>query len=388
MKRLLIIDDEKLYHKMVIHAVQSMDLEVETADDGETGLAAAKRNPPDVIICDVKMPRLSGNEVIQRLRRDPRFAQVPVLILTAKSELSDKLEAFEYGADDYMSKPFEPTELVARLTVLLRRSEEIKSLQSQNKARAEKKARVIAVHSLRGGVGCSSTVVNLGIVLASKRRSTLIMDLVFTSGQIALMLSGSIKRTWANISQIDPQELDWEALESIVCHHESGVHWITAPTFPSEAELIPVELFSAAFKLLRSHFNYIIADLPHDFTSLTLEVLDAADQIVVLLAPELASVRAGMAAFDTYVRLGYPPEKIRLTSNRTFAQRGIPQKKIEAVLKHPIELVLPFAPELFIEAINTGQPIVFSRPKEKISQVFRYLAARVTSENPAQTNKG
>ena len=291
MKRLLIIDDEKLYQKMVAHAVQSLGFEIETADNGEAGVTAALRNPPDLITCDVMMPNINGYQVVQRLRRDPRFAHIPILILTAQSELSDKLAAFEAGVDDHMTKPFEPTELVARLTVLLRRSENIRALQSQVKPLTEAKASVIAIHSLRGGVGCSSMAVNLSVALALKRQPTLVMDLVIIAGQIALMLNGSLKRTWADVAQIKPQELDWDILQSIVGHHDSGVHWLAAPTYPSDADLVTAELFSEAFKLLRVRYNYIVVDLPHDFNHITVEVLDAADHIVVPLAPELASVR-------------------------------------------------------------------------------------------------
>ena len=74
MKRLLVIEDEQLYQRMIQRAVLPLELEVNFADDGEQGLRAASLNPPDIIICDVMMPAMSGYEVTRLLRRDPRFA--------------------------------------------------------------------------------------------------------------------------------------------------------------------------------------------------------------------------------------------------------------------------------------------------------------------------
>jgi pilus assembly protein CpaE len=300
------------------------------------------------------------------------------MILTAQSELSDKLEAFEAGADDHMTKPFEPVELVARLKVLLRRSESVEIDQHALPVQKKQKARLIAVHSLRGGSGCSSMAINLGISLYHQKPvPTLLLDLVLTAGQIALMINASLKRTWADIARISPEELDWEALQSIIGKHESGVHFIAAPTYPSEAELLTPALVEKAISILSSKFGNIVVDLPHDFSGMTLDILDTADRIVILLAPEFASIRAAAVALDTYQKLNYPPEKIKIVMNNLFEQRGIPGKKIELVLKRAIEMTIHFAPELFVEAINTGRPLLFAKPKENTSLAIASFASRI-----------
>ena len=214
MTRLLVIEDEKLYQRMIQRAIQPLDLEVTYADDGQQGLEAAYANPPDIIISDVMMPYMGGYEVTRRLRRDPRFITTPILILTAQVDLSNKLEAFEAGADDHMAKPFEPAELVARLSVLLRRIESAHAGQKALPAPTKIENQVIAIHSLRGGTGCSSMAVNLSIALQRLwSANTLTLDLVLTAGQVALMLDASLKRTWADITQFKPEDLDGIALE-------------------------------------------------------------------------------------------------------------------------------------------------------------------------------
>jgi pilus assembly protein CpaE len=175
--------------------------------------------------------------------------------------------------------------LVARLTVLLRRAESMRSLPS-GPAVQPIKSTVIAIHSLRGGTGCSSMAVNMAIGLKKLwGSSVIVIDLVLTAGQVALMLNATLRRTWSDLAKVKPEEMDWETLKSIIGEHECGVHYIAAPTFPSEAELFTPEIFERAFTMLKEHFEYIVVDLPHDFSGMTIQALDAADTIVLMVAP-------------------------------------------------------------------------------------------------------
>jgi DNA-binding response OmpR family regulator len=122
MTHVLIIDDESIFHSLVTRALEGLNLTFSSAENGLTGLALARSLKPDLIISDVMMPDILGYEVVRSLRREPEFAQTPILMLTAQSGLQDKLKAFEAGADDHLTKPFEPAELAARVSVLLRRA--------------------------------------------------------------------------------------------------------------------------------------------------------------------------------------------------------------------------------------------------------------------------
>ena len=101
-------------------------------------------------------------------------------------------------------------------------------------------ARVIAVHSLRGGIGSSTLAVNLAVGLAGLwREPSILFDLTMTAGQVALMLNMTLKRTWADVAHFSGSELDIDALTRSSVSHESGLHFVAAPTFPSEAETLP-----------------------------------------------------------------------------------------------------------------------------------------------------
>ncbi len=118
-KKVLVVDDEKLIVKGIRFSLEQEGMEVSCAYDGEEALEAAKKTEYDIILLDLMLPKLSGLEVCQQIRE---FSNVPIIMLTAKSEDMDKIMGLEYGADDYVTKPFNILELKARIKAILRRT--------------------------------------------------------------------------------------------------------------------------------------------------------------------------------------------------------------------------------------------------------------------------
>jgi pilus assembly protein CpaE len=378
MAKVLIIDDDPIFQKMISHALLPMGFDLTVAGDGLQGLTKANAILPDLIISDVVMPNMDGYETVRRLRRNNSFANTPILMLTAQSDLDEKLAGFEAGADDYMTKPFAPAELVARVNTMLRKADQFKVAPE---ARPQKTSSIIAVHSLRGGSGCSSLAVNTAIGLSGLwGKQTILLDMVLTAGQVALMLNSSLRRTWADLTSLKPQELDINIVSSLVGKHDSGVHFIAAPTFPPEAELLTIDYFDKSLELLKGQYDYIVVDLPHDFREITFHTLDQAAVIVLVTTPELASLRAAAATLETYRRLGYPAEKVKMVLNNTFEKSGLARKNVEAALKHSVDQMIPFDPDTIIQAINYGQPFLFHKPDAPISQLVENFAFMVSDE--------
>jgi two-component system, OmpR family, alkaline phosphatase synthesis response regulator PhoP len=117
-RKILVIDDEASIRNLVVSYLEAENYQVETADDGLTGLTAVRRFRPDLIVLDIMLPGLDGLELLTRLRRE---SDVYVIMLTARSEEIDKIVGLSVGADDYLTKPFSPRELVARIKAALRR---------------------------------------------------------------------------------------------------------------------------------------------------------------------------------------------------------------------------------------------------------------------------
>jgi len=118
MTRVLVIDDERRIRELLELALEHQGYTVRSAPDGASGLALAKEFEPDVVILDVMMPQIGGIELLPMLRR---VTDAPVIMLSAKGELEDRVEGLVHGADDYLSKPFELSELTAHIEAKLRR---------------------------------------------------------------------------------------------------------------------------------------------------------------------------------------------------------------------------------------------------------------------------
>lgn len=120
--RLLIVEDDAALSELLVWQFQNAGYEVEQTADGDEALLLAAENAPDVIILDWMIEQVPGIEVCRRLRRLPETAQIPIIMLTARSAEDDRLRGLETGADDYVTKPFSPAELVLRVKAVLRRT--------------------------------------------------------------------------------------------------------------------------------------------------------------------------------------------------------------------------------------------------------------------------
>lgn len=127
-EKILIVDDEKDIVKMLDYNLKKEGYRTISAYDGEYALDLAGREHPDLIILDLMLPGLSGLEVCKALKKDSKTAVVPIIMLTAKTQEADKIVGLELGADDYMTKPFSPRELIARIKAVLRRVKEKEKL--------------------------------------------------------------------------------------------------------------------------------------------------------------------------------------------------------------------------------------------------------------------
>ena len=117
--RILYVEDEKFLAEAVIHMLKKEKINVDYAADGEEGLELALKPNYDAVVLDIMLPKMSGLEILQIIRK--RGVKTPVIMLSALSEVEDKVRGLEYGADDYLAKPFKTAELVARLKALVRR---------------------------------------------------------------------------------------------------------------------------------------------------------------------------------------------------------------------------------------------------------------------------
>jgi len=133
--KILVVDDEADALELISYNLKSAGFDVVTADDGEKALKKARAEQPNLILLDLMLPEVDGLEVCKVLRREPATAAVPIIMLTARASEVDRVVGLELGADDYVTKPFSPRELVLRIKNLLKRGTRPESPQDQLRVR-------------------------------------------------------------------------------------------------------------------------------------------------------------------------------------------------------------------------------------------------------------
>ena len=195
--KVLVVDDEKDITALVAYHLEREGFRVLQAHDGLQALELVKRERPNVLILDLMLPHMGGLDVCRRLRREPETARLPILMLTAKAEETDKVLGLELGGDDYLTKPFAPRELVARVKALIRRSEEVPGEE------------VVKVGGLEIDLGRYTVSIRRRTVELTAKEFDLLKALILAKGR-ALTRDYLLDRVWGydQASEIESRTVD------------------------------------------------------------------------------------------------------------------------------------------------------------------------------------
>jgi pilus assembly protein CpaE len=370
-EHILIVDDSKIIITKLSAVLVRLGYRVSTHHNPIEALKWLRvpGNLPDLIVLDVSMPDMTGYEFIQHIRADPVLNFMPIILLTGNTNLEDKVAGFEAGADDYLAKTVSSTELDLRIKVLLSRARPLKSshLKSQ--------AHVTSVFSLRGGVGTSSIAVNLAVALAQLWEIEVpLMDLSLKNAHCPLMLNIKPKHTLSSVTDWEDSVLEAETIEKLMTKHKSGVKLLSACETPEEAELVTLTSVDRVWPYLRARYPLIVIDAGSQLIEPVLTMLERSHTILLMLAPDLASLKAAADARRIFKQLGYGSEHVMPILNWIYAHSSLPEKFIESYLSDHVSVTLPYAGTELVEAINSGKPAMISAPKSKLSKAITTLA--------------
>lgn len=195
-KKILIVDDEPDLVELVSYNLRKEGFRVSTAPDGEEALEKVRKSAFDLVILDLMLPGIQGSELCRTLRSNPKTETLPIIMLTAKGEVADKIRGLETGADDYMTKPFSPKELVARVKAILRRTGE-----------SATKDKVIQVGDLRINVETYSVTKGDVSLHLSATEFKLLLFLAERKGRV-FSREQLIDAIWKDESFVEPRTVD------------------------------------------------------------------------------------------------------------------------------------------------------------------------------------
>lgn len=185
-KRILVVEDEADLSELMAYNLRRAGYDVEAVRDGAAGLRVASDNPPDVVVLDIMLPKLTGLQVARELRTNPKTASLPIIMVTAKADDQDQVAGLEIGADDYVTKPFSMNVLLARVEALLRRSKARAAADSEGDVIEVKNVRAdLATHEVRvGGEAIRLTLTEFRLLVALIRGKGKVLsreDLMYTA---------------------------------------------------------------------------------------------------------------------------------------------------------------------------------------------------------------
>lgn len=379
MPKVLLVDDDPHLRKILAQVLTKNDFDVVIAEDGATGLRAAKRQKPDLIILDIIMPGMDGFEVAQRLHDDPASARIPIMVLTAYATPYGRKAAVEVGVDDFVTKPFGIDDIVAKVKTMTT-SRPLAGNRSTEPLKPIGQAQVICVHTLRGGLGATSLAVNLATALNYLwQRPTLLVDAEFAKGQVALALNRPGTLNWSDLIQASLENSLQRLIDKRLSAGGDGLHVLTAPRDPKDADRISARVLTHALRILEQPYDYVVADLAHDLRENTFELLKNANKILHLAATDNVSLQLAKNALAAYRTKGIQPEDVLLVLVDTRPGRPIDVQQVELAAGKSLAAYIPYAAGMATAAARY-EPFVDAFPDHRLTQFLEDLAYFLSRE--------
>lgn len=372
--RILVVDDSPTGRSLVRSAMERAGFQVKEAADADEALRLLAAEIPDLVITDVMMPKVDGYELVRRIRKNPSLSGLPVIVLTAKGELADKVAGFEAGADDYLVKPVELEELQLRVRALLARRGSPAVLQGG----VPHLGRIIAIFGCKGGVGTTTIAVNLAVAMVDRKanREVALVDADLSFGDLALHLNVPPVHTISDLVAYT-HELDQSLVAQVMVEHPSGIKVLLGPPRPERAEEVTATLMSSVLDVAAQCFDYIIVDTQRVYNSSTLAILDCADVILLVLTADIGALRNASLFLTLADSLGYSRSKIVPVINGVGVEMGIEMRDVRRVLgRDPVAID---AGGLDVaKSANMGEPIMLHSPRNKMARAVKNLADMLT----------
>jgi pilus assembly protein CpaE len=375
--KILVVDDDLDTLRLVGLMLERQGYQIVAASSGHQALALAKAELPDLVLLDIMMPDIDGFQVTRQLRADPTTQDMLIIMFTAKGQMEEKLEGFEAGADDYLTKPTQPRELVAHVRAVLKRGKRPRAPAPRD---FREHGRVIGLISAKGGVGVSTLALNLGVALYHLEKKTVVVaDFRPGCGTIGLELGYSVSQGLNQLLMMDAVEIDPYIIEAQLTSHSSGVRFLFSSSQPQDAcHLSAVAAFEAIAKHLSKVARYILLDLAPSLTPVNNAVINQCDQIVLVTEPVAQTATQTKQLFEHLVEKGVSEEHmIFVLVNRLRSGIQLSLGQVQDQLGHGVSVVFTAAAELAYQAQLQNVPMILLQPDGVSAQQYTSLAEKV-----------
>lgn len=362
-ERVLVVDDDPQLQRLLQMTLKRQGYEVLVASTGSEAVASVPAFRPDLIIMDIMMPDMDGYEATKRIRRMPEGRDVPVIFLSALTQVEAKVKGLRVGGSDYVTKPVNLPELIARVEAHLRRT-------------APTLGRLLTVMGAKPGVGTTSFVVNLALTLREqvKDASVIIVDGRRPLGDVALFL-GLLEPPSLDAVLPGMRSMDEETLSQLLVEYAPGVKVVAGITDPSLGHHLNLSALSMLLEVALTMADHVLVDAGSvtDWEELPVVSKDMGAS-VCLVTPEITCLKRVVHVLEQEWGEEY---EIHYILNRDGMPGGIATRQIESHLGVTFAAKLPNDPELLTRAMNVGRPAVQLAPKSKYARALRDVVKQI-----------
>ncbi len=378
-EKILIVDDDVDTLRLVGLMLQHQGYRITAASNGVQAISLSQSDKPDLVLLDIMMPDMDGFEVARKLRSDIATNAIPIIMFTARTQVEDKLEGYEAGADDYLTKPTQPRELFAHVKAVLSRGKK-PGAPPPTDAQSRSRGYVTGVLSVKGGLGVSTLALNLGISLQNRsKKDVIIAEFRPGQGSMALDLGYLNPEGQTRLLELPPENITQSAIDGELFLHKSGVRLLLSSYDPANTKLITaVDQFEAITRYLAYMAPHVVIDLGPGLSPITERVLAHCDEVIVVLEPIPQTISRTLTLVDELGRKGFGEGRINTVlynRYRTEMQYSLAQVQME--YRHPISIVFTAAPELTYQCARANVPLVIQHPDNLTSQQFAKLADNI-----------
>jgi pilus assembly protein CpaE len=397
MIKVLIVDDipETRDHlSRLIGLEREIDV-MGTAGSGEEAIAMALDLRPDIIVMDINMPGMDGVAAAEIISQ--RLPSSPIIMMSVHGEAEHLKRAMNAGAREFLVKPFSGDEFA---TSIKRVHERELARRAQLGAPAAAGAagatttngtaedhQVVAVFSPKGGAGRTTLATNLALALHKETNQRVaLVDANLQFGDVGVLLNLNPKNK-SVLDAVEGGEPDADIIETVMIDHSTGLRVLLAPPSPEGADLVTPAYLRKIVETLRETHDWVIVDLPSGLNDHSLTVLDAADQILVVAALEITTIKNVRLFLEVADQLDYERSKLRLVINRSDASQGIRIGDVEASIRRSVDGTIVSDGRLAVLAVNRGVPFVVSHPESPLARDVTALARTIAGEKAPATDK-
>jgi DNA-binding response OmpR family regulator len=372
-QKILVVDDDLDTLKLVGTTLEKQGFLIVAAKDGLEALEKVAQHNPDLILLDIMMPKMDGYEVTRRLRGDPATANIPIILFTAKAQVDDKVAGLEVGADDYLTKPTHPAELVARVRSILKRPvTSILPPLPEEPGSSPGVGSVVGILAAKGGQGVSTLAINLGAALLSENRgdTVVVAELRPGRGDLSIYMGFPEKHGLNDILKRAPGDIHRQIVEQSLVTHKSGLKLMLGSIKPSDVALeASVEQMALTVRELSRIANFVVLDLGVGLPPATLRALTQCSRVIVVAEADPHSIPLTKALIEDLKANGITKERLMtVLVNRVRTDQAMSAADVQKSLGVEIDAVFTPAPELAHQAARTNQAMLLVDPQSFTAQ--------------------